>query len=66
METELTRGSSQASGSQADDLESVGSRCNIERTAGWANSVAQESGPCRPLSPNVVMDPPKKCHTKQS
>ena len=45
IEIESTKGSSRASGSQADDLKSVGSRCNLEQTAGWANSVAQQSGP---------------------
>ena len=50
MEIELKKGSSGASGSQVDDL---------ERTTGWANSVAQRSGPSRPLSPSVVIDPPK-------
>ena len=37
MEIELTKGSSRASGSQVDDLESVESKRNLERTAGWAN-----------------------------
>ena len=59
IEIELRRGSSRASGSQADDLVSVGSRHNLERTASWENSVAQHSGPSRPLSPNVVIDPLK-------
>ena len=59
METELTEGSSRASGSQVDDSESVGSRGNLERTAGWPNSVAQHSCPSWPLSPNVQIDPPK-------
>ena len=45
MEIELTKGSSRASGSQLDNLKSVGSRRNLERTGGWANSVAQHSGP---------------------
>ena len=58
MKLELTKGSSGASGSVADEIESVGSRRNHERTAGWAESVAQESVPRRPLSPNVVIDPP--------
>ena len=56
----LTKGSSKASGSVADDIESVGSKRNHERTAGWAESVAQQSVPRRPLSPNVVIDPPTK------
>ena len=59
MEIEQTKGNSRASGSQVDDLESVGSRCNLERTAGWASSVAQHSSPSRPLSPNVVVNSPK-------
>ena len=59
MEIELTKGSSRVSGSQVDDLESVGSRRNLERTAGWANWVAQHSVPSRPLSPNVVIEPPE-------
>ena len=58
LKLELTNGSSRASGSVADDIESVGSRRNQERTAGWAESVAQQSVPRRPLSPNVVIDPP--------
>ena len=61
MEIELTKRSSGASGSQVDDLESVGSKRNLERTAGWANSVAQHSGPSQPLSPNVVINSPKNC-----
>ena len=44
----------------ADEIESVGSKRNHERTAGWAESVAQQSVPRRPLSPNVVIDPPTK------
>ena len=55
---ELTKGSSRASGSVAYEIESVGSRRNQERTAGWAESVAQQSVPRRPLSPNFVIDPP--------
>ena len=58
MKLELTKGSSRASGSEADEIESVGSKRNHERTAGWAESVAQHSVPRRPLSPNVVIDPP--------
>ena len=42
----------------ADEIESVGSKRNHERAAGWAESVAQQSVPRRPLSPNVVIDPP--------
>ena len=59
MEIELTKGSSRASGSQADDLESVGLRKNLEKTIGWTNSVAQQSGPRRSLSPKVVIKPPE-------
>ena len=59
MEIELTKGNSRASGSQVDYLGSVGSRRNLERTADWANSVAQKSSPSRPLSPHTVIDPPK-------
>ena len=59
MEIELRKGSSRLSGSPLDDSESIGSRRNLERTAGWANSVAQQSGPSLPPSPNVVIDPPK-------
>ena len=58
MKLELTKGSSRASGSVADELESVGSKRNHKRTAGWAESVAQQSVPQRTLSPNVVIDPP--------
>ena len=58
MKLELTKGSSRASGSVADEIESVGSKRNHKRTAGWVESVAQQSVPQRPLSPNVVIDPP--------
>ena len=58
MKLKLTKGSSRASGSVADEIESVGSKRNHERTAGWAESVAQQSVHRRPLSPNVVIDPP--------
>ena len=58
MNLQLTKGSSRGSGSVADEIESVGSKRNPERTAGWAESVAQQSVPRRPLSPNVVIDPP--------
>ena len=57
LKLELTKGSSRASGSVADEIESVGSRQNHKRTAGWAESVAQQSVPRRPLSPNDVIDP---------
>ena len=58
LKLELTKGSTRASGSVADEIESVGSRRNHERTAGWAELVAQQAVPRRPLSPNVVIDPP--------
>ena len=58
MKLEQTKGSSRVSGSVADEIESVGSKRNHERTAGWAESVAQQCVPRRPLSPNVVNDPP--------
>ena len=58
LKFELTKGSSMASGSVADEIESVGSRGIHERTAGSAESVAQQSFSRRPLSPNVVIDPP--------
>ena len=58
MKLELTKGSSRASGSVADEIESVGSKRNQERTARWAEAGAQQSVPQRPLSPNVVIDPP--------
>ena len=58
LKRELTKRSSKASGSVADEIESVISRRNQERTAGWAESVARQSVPRRPLSPNVVIDLP--------
>ena len=42
----------------ADEIESVGSGRNQSRSAGWAESVSQQFDPRRPLSPNVVFDPP--------
>ena len=42
----------------SDEIESVGSRRNHERSVGWAESVAQQSVSRRPLSPNFVIDPP--------
>ena len=42
----------------ADEIESVGSKRNQERTTGWAESVVQQSVPSGPLPPNVVIDPP--------
>ena len=58
LKFELIKGSSRASGSVADQIESVVSRHNHERTAGWAESVIQQSVPRRPLSPNVIINPP--------
>ena len=58
MKLELTKGSSRASGSVVDEIESVGSKQNHEKTTGWAESVAQQSVPGRPLSPNVAIDLP--------
>ena len=58
LKLELTKGTSRASGSAADEIESVGSKRNHEKTAGCAESVAQQSVPRRPLSPNVVIDRP--------
>ena len=58
MKLELTKGSSRASGSRADVIESVGSKRNHKRTAGWVESSTQESVPQRPLSQNVVINPP--------
>ena len=50
LEFELTKGSSRASGLQAEDLGSVRSRGKLERTAGWADAMAQQYGPSWPLS----------------
>ena len=58
LKIELTKGSSRASRSVADEIESVASRRNQERTAVWAEPVAQQSVPRRPLSSNFVIDPP--------
>ena len=58
LKLELTKETSRASGSVADELKSVGLRRNHEKTAGWAESVAQQYLPRRPLSRNVVIDPP--------
>ena len=58
IKLELTKGSSRASGSVADEIEKIGSKQNHERTARWVESGAQQSVPQRPLSPNVVIDPP--------
>ena len=45
MKTEIRNGSSRASGSKSDNLQNDGSRSKLERTACWAKSVAQQSGP---------------------
>ena len=58
MKLELIKGSSRAFGSVADEIDSVGSKRTHEGRAGWAESVAQQSVPRRPLSPNLVIDPP--------
>ena len=58
LKFELTNGNSRASGSVADEIESVVSRRKQERKAGWAESFAQQSVPRRPLSPKVVIEPP--------
>ena len=50
LKLELTKGISRASGSVADEIESVGSKQNHKRTDAWAESVAQQSVPRRPLS----------------
>ena len=59
LKLELTKGSSRASGSEAGDFESVGSRRKPAISQDWLKSVAEQSGPSRPLSPNVVVEPPK-------
>ena len=58
LNLELTRGSSKASGSMTGEIQIVGSKCNHEGTAGWAESVVQQSVPRRPLPPKCVIDPP--------
>ena len=58
LKLELIKGNSRASGSVADEIESVGSKRTHERTAEWSESVAQQSVPRQPLSPIVVIDPP--------
>ena len=59
MNHELTKGSSRASGSEAGDLKSVGSRQKPAISQDWLKSVAERSAPSRTLSPKVVIDPPK-------
>ena len=59
LQIELTKRSSRASGSVIDDTESVRSRTNTRITPSSLKTVAEHSGPSRPLSPNCVVDPPK-------
>ena len=59
LKLEPTKGSSRASGSEAGDLEKVRSRRKPAISQDWLKSVAERSGPSRPLSPNVVVEPPK-------
>ena len=66
LKLELTKGSSRASGSVADEIESVGSRRKHEKTAGWLESVSQQSVSRQTLSPNDVIDPATSCQTGQS
>ena len=42
-----------------DDTESVRSRTKTRITPSWLKTVAEHSGPSRPLSPDCVVDPPK-------
>ena len=58
LKLELTKGSSRASGSVADEIESLGLGRNQGRTSEWTESVAQQSVTRRPLSSNFVIDPP--------
>ena len=59
LKLERTKGSSRASGSEAGDLESVRSRRKPAISQDWLKSVAERSGPSRPLLPSVVVEPPK-------
>ena len=59
LQIKLTKGSSRASGSVVDDTESVRSRTKTRITPSWIKTVAEHSGPSRPLSPDCVVDPPK-------
>ena len=59
LQIELIEGSSRASGSVVDNAESVRSRTKTRITPSWLNTVAEHSGPSRPLSPDCVVDPPK-------
>ena len=64
LKLELTNWSSRASGSEAGDLENVGSRRKPAILQDWFKSVAERSGPGRPTSPNVVVEPPKNVTQK--
>ena len=57
LEVEMTKGSSRATALQADYFKSVRSRRKLEITDGWEDSVAQQSGPSRPLPHNVIDHP---------
>ena len=57
LKLEPTNGSSRASGSMADEIERVETRRNHKRTAGWEESVAQQSVSRRPPS-RIWIDPP--------
>ena len=58
LKLELIKGRLRASGSVADKIETVGSKLNQERTAGWAESMAKQYVSRGPLSSNVVIKPP--------
>ena len=60
MKLELTKESSRASGAVAVEIESVGSKRNHERIAGWAESVAQQSVPSLSLFRTI-----RKCCQEQ-
>ena len=66
LKLELTKGSSRACGSEAGNLESVGSRRKPPITQDWLKSVAERSGPSRPLSQNVVVKLPKNVTQERS
>ena len=54
LKLELTNRCSRASGSVADEIESVAWKVNNERTTRWTKSLAQRSVPSRPLSQTVL------------
>ena len=56
---ELIKRSCRASGSVVDDTENLRSRTKTRITPSWLKTVAEDSGPNRPLSPDCVVDPPK-------